>query len=50
MLNGKVIDVYLDGSVSQIALWRSQFASVIKKDGVDGLIGRLKEQAKKMAS
>ena len=50
MLNGKVIDVYLDGSVSQLALWRSQFASVIKKDGVDGLIARLKEQAQKMAS
>jgi len=50
MLNGKVIDVYLDGSVSQIALWRSQFASVIKKDGVDGLIDRLNEQAKKLAS
>ena len=50
MLNGKVIDVYLDGSVSQLALWRSQFASVIKKDGIDGLVARLKEQAQKMAS
>jgi ABC-type transporter MlaC component len=50
MMNGKVIDVYLDGSVSQLALWRSQFASVIKKDGIDGLVARLKEQAQKMAS
>jgi len=50
MLHGKVIDVYLNGSVSQLALWRSQFASVIKKDGVDGLIDRLKTQTTKLAS
>ncbi len=50
MLNGKVIDVYLEGSVSQLALWRSQFSSVISKDGIDGLIDRLKTQAEKLAS
>jgi phospholipid transport system substrate-binding protein len=49
MLNGPVIDVYLEGSVSQLALWRSQFASVIGKDGIAGLIDRLKSQAEKLA-
>jgi phospholipid transport system substrate-binding protein len=50
MLNGKVIDVYLEGSVSQLALWRSQFASVIGKDGINGLVERLKSQTKKLAA
>jgi phospholipid transport system substrate-binding protein len=50
MMNGKVIDVYLEGSVSQLALWRSQFASVIDKDGIAGLIDRLKSQTKKLAA
>jgi phospholipid transport system substrate-binding protein len=49
ILNGKVIDVYLEGSVSQLALWRSQFASVIGKDGISGLIDRLKSQTEKLA-
>ncbi len=49
MLHRQVIDVYLNGSVSQLALWRSQFASVIRKDGVDGLVDRLRRQTEKLA-
>ncbi len=45
LLDGQVIDIYLDGSVSQLALWRAQFAAVLKQDGVDGLIVRLRNQA-----
>lgn len=50
LMDGRVIDIYLEGSVSQLALWRSQFASVIKREGIDGLIGRLQAQARQLAS
>ncbi|GAB4148430.1 MAG: ABC transporter substrate-binding protein [Sphingomonadales bacterium] len=45
LLDGQVIDIYLDGSVSQLALWRAQFAAVLKQDGVDGLVARLRNQS-----
>ncbi len=40
---GKIVDVYLDGSVSQLASWRSEFASVMQKQGAGGLISRLNQ-------
>jgi phospholipid transport system substrate-binding protein len=39
----KIVDVYLDGSVSQLASWRSEFASVLQKQGVAGLITRMNQ-------
>jgi phospholipid transport system substrate-binding protein len=34
----KVIDVYLDGTISQLATRRSEFVSVLQRDGADGLV------------
>jgi phospholipid transport system substrate-binding protein len=31
-------DVYLDGSISQVAVQRSEFNSVLRREGVDGLV------------
>jgi phospholipid transport system substrate-binding protein len=39
----KIVDVYLDGSVSQLASWRSEFASVLQKQGVTGLVARMNQ-------
>jgi phospholipid transport system substrate-binding protein len=34
----QIADVYLDGSISQLATQRSEFHSILQRDGVDGLI------------
>jgi len=33
-----ISDVYLDGSISQLAVQRSEFNSILRRDGVDGLV------------
>ena len=44
----KIIDVYMDGTVSELALRRSEFASVVKRDGFDGLIQALDQKIAKL--
>jgi phospholipid transport system substrate-binding protein len=34
----QISDVYMDGSISQLATQRSEFHSILQRDGVDGLI------------
>ncbi|MGA7264333.1 MAG: ABC transporter substrate-binding protein [Stellaceae bacterium] len=34
----QIADVYLDGSISQLATQRSEFHSILQREGVDGLI------------
>ena len=34
----KVIDVYLNGNVSELALRRSEYASALKRDGFEQLL------------
>jgi phospholipid transport system substrate-binding protein len=34
----QISDVYLDGSISQLAVHRSEFNSVLRREGVDGLV------------
>jgi phospholipid transport system substrate-binding protein len=40
-----ISDIYLDGAISEVATRRSEFASIIKTDGVDGLIAALNRKA-----
>lgn len=42
--NGRVIDVYLNGTISDLATRRDEFASIIASGGADGLIKRLQER------
>jgi phospholipid transport system substrate-binding protein len=42
----RVIDIYLDGTISQLALRRSEFYSVLAQAGTDGLVNRLVQKAK----
>jgi phospholipid transport system substrate-binding protein len=37
----QISDVYLDGTISQLATQRSEFQSILQRDGVDGLIAAL---------
>jgi phospholipid transport system substrate-binding protein len=45
---GKVIDVYLNGTISDLATRRDEFASIIASSGADGLIKRLNERIQKL--
>lgn len=38
----KIEDVYLDGSISQLAVWRSEFSSVLATGGPDALLAKIK--------
>jgi phospholipid transport system substrate-binding protein len=41
----KVIDVYLSGTVSELATRRSEFASVLQRSGIDGLVQMIEQRA-----
>jgi len=34
----QISDVYLDGTISQVAVQRSEFNSILRREGVDGLL------------
>ena len=38
----KIEDVYLDGSISQLAVWRSEFSSVLASGGPSALLVKIK--------
>jgi phospholipid transport system substrate-binding protein len=46
----KVIDIYLNGTVSEIALRRSEYSSLIRREGFDGLLVALDEKIAELAS
>ncbi|MGC2202744.1 MAG: ABC transporter substrate-binding protein [Stellaceae bacterium] len=43
--NWLISDVYLDGAISEVATRRSEFAAILKNDGIDGLIAALNRKA-----
>ena len=45
---GRVIDVYLNGTVSDLATRRDEFASIIASGGADALIRRLRERTQSL--
>ncbi|HVO15969.1 MAG TPA: ABC transporter substrate-binding protein [Alphaproteobacteria bacterium] len=42
----RIIDVYLRGTISELAKWRADFSSVITRDGFDGLIAAIDGKVK----
>lgn len=44
----KIVDVFLDASISQLATRRSEFTAIIKRDGFAALISSIVEKNKKM--
>jgi phospholipid transport system substrate-binding protein len=40
-----ISDIYLDGTISEVATRRSEFAAILKNDGIDGLIAALNRKA-----
>jgi len=40
-----ISDIYLDGAISEVATRRSEFAAILKNEGMDGLIAALNRKA-----
>ncbi|HEX4615291.1 MAG TPA: ABC transporter substrate-binding protein [Stellaceae bacterium] len=40
-----ISDIYLDGVISEVATRRSEFAAILRADGIDGLIAALNRKA-----
>ncbi len=45
----KIVDVYLAGTISELARRRAEFASIIRRQGVNGLIALLKRKNEELA-
>jgi phospholipid transport system substrate-binding protein len=45
----KIVDVYLAGTISELARRRAEFASIMRHQGVDGLIALLKRKSEELA-
>ena len=46
----QISDVYLDGTISQLATQRSEFGAILRREGFDGLIGTLQRKVKLLAA
>jgi phospholipid transport system substrate-binding protein len=46
----RIIDVFLEGTISQLAARRSEFSSILRDQGASGLISVLKEKTKALAT
>jgi phospholipid transport system substrate-binding protein len=46
----KIVDVYLNGTVSELALRRSEYSSLIKREGLEALLAALDERIENLAS
>jgi phospholipid transport system substrate-binding protein len=45
----RIADVYLTGTVSELATKRSEFAALLKQGGIEGLIAALRDKAEALA-
>jgi len=45
-----ISDIYLDGAISEVATRRSEFAAILKNEGIDGLIAALNRKADALTS
>jgi phospholipid transport system substrate-binding protein len=43
-----ISDIYLDGAISEVATRRSEFAAILRSDGIDGLVAALNRKADKL--
>jgi phospholipid transport system substrate-binding protein len=50
MRDNKIADVYLNGTISELATHRSEFGSILQTQGINGLITALNNKAAALAS
>lgn len=46
----RVIDIYLKGTISELATKRSEYASVLRRDGLDGLLALIHNKVASLAA
>jgi phospholipid transport system substrate-binding protein len=46
--NWRIIDVFLDGAISELATRRSEFNSIVERDGISALVNDLGEKSRQM--
>jgi phospholipid transport system substrate-binding protein len=46
----QIADVYLDGTISELATRRSEFASILRAQGIAGLIATLNAKANTLSA
>ena len=44
----RIVDVFMDGAISELATRRAEFSSVIKRDGINALVNSLDAKSKQM--
>ena len=49
-LGPRIIDVFYDGTVSELAMRRSEYAALLKKGGIDALLEALEKKIAEQAS
>ena len=48
--NWQIIEVFLDGSISEVARRRSEFTSVLSRDGIEGLVNLLERKIRTLGA
>ena len=43
----RIVDIYLNGTISQLATWHSEYGSTFQDGGFDGLMAAVKAQTDK---
>jgi phospholipid transport system substrate-binding protein len=46
----RIIDIFMHGTVSELALRRAEYSSALERDGLDKVIQNLEGQAAKLSS
>jgi phospholipid transport system substrate-binding protein len=46
----RIIDIFLKGVISEIAAKRSEYGSILEREGIDGLLARLAEKTAELAA
>lgn len=46
----RIVDVFLDGTVSELATKRAEYASILNRDGYEGLLARITEKTAELAA
>ena len=44
----RIVDVFLDGAISELATRRSEFNSIVERDGISALVNQLGEKSRQM--
>jgi phospholipid transport system substrate-binding protein len=44
----RIVDVFLDGAISQLATRRAEFSSIVRRDGIDALVNSLGDKTKQL--